>query len=86
MKSIQKIIEKLKLNVMSIDGVPESFSSEVNKLTLVSGGAVYLKIPFNKDKLVRECTMLELLKEVIPVPKVLDICSCRRFQACPVAG
>lgn len=73
MNPIQRIIEKLKLNVLKIDDVPESFSSEVYKLTLVSGEAVYLKIPFNKDKLVRECTMLELLKEVIPVPKVLDI-------------
>jgi Ser/Thr protein kinase RdoA (MazF antagonist) len=73
MNSNQKIIEKLKLNVLKIDTVPDSFSSEVYKLTLVSGEAVYLKIPFNKDKLVREYTMLELLKEVIPVPKVLDI-------------
>lgn len=46
MSSIMKVIEKMKLNVLSIDGVPDSFSSEVYKLTLavgehVSGGKYF---------------------------------------------
>jgi Ser/Thr protein kinase RdoA (MazF antagonist) len=73
MESISPIIEKFKLNVLKIEGVPESFSSEVYKLTLVNGQQVYLKVPFNRSKLVREYKMLELLKDVIPVPKVLDL-------------
>lgn len=73
MSTIQKVIENLKLNVLKIEDVPESFSSEVYKLTLASGENVYVKIPFNKDKLFREFQILETLKGVIPVPKVLDI-------------
>lgn len=73
MSSILNVIEKLKLNVLNIENVPESFSSDVYKLTLLSGEDVYVKIPYNKDKLFREFQMLEILKDVIPVPKVLDI-------------
>ncbi|PWW02746.1 phosphotransferase family enzyme [Paenibacillus cellulosilyticus] len=73
MSSILQVIEKLKLNVLNIEDVPESFSSEVYKLTLVSGQNVFVKIPFNKHKLFREFQMLETLKGIIPVPKVLDI-------------
>ncbi|SDK55070.1 Phosphotransferase enzyme family protein [Paenibacillus sp. OK060] len=73
MSSILNVIEKLKLNVLNIENVPESFSSDVYKLTLLSGEDVYVKIPYNKDKLFREFQMLEILKDVIPVPKVFDI-------------
>ncbi|MCR8641151.1 aminoglycoside phosphotransferase family protein [Paenibacillus sp. N1-5-1-14] len=73
MSSILNVIEKLKLNVANIEDVPDSFSSDVYKLTLASGENVYVKIPFNKDKLFREYQILETLKGVIPVPKVLDI-------------
>ena len=73
MSSILKVIEKLKLNALNIEDVPESFSSDVYKLTLASGETVFVKIPFNKDKLFREFQMLETLKDIIPVPKVLDI-------------
>lgn len=73
MSSILNVIEKLKLNVLNIEDVPESFSSEVYKLTLASGENVYIKIPFNKVKLYREFQILETLQGVIPVPKVLDI-------------
>lgn len=73
MSSILNVIEKLKLNVLNVEDVPESFSSDVYKLTLASGENVFVKIPFNKDKLYREFQMLETLKGIIPVPKVLDI-------------
>ncbi|ULO07619.1 aminoglycoside phosphotransferase family protein [Paenibacillus sp. 19GGS1-52] len=73
MNVIQEIIGRFKLNVLHIAEVPESFSSEVYKLTLVTQEDVYVKIPFNKDKLFREYEMLEKLTGIIPVPQVLDI-------------
>lgn len=36
MGSILKVIEKLKLNVLNVEDVLESFSSDVYKLTLAS--------------------------------------------------
>lgn len=75
MNAIQMIIKEFNLNVLSIDNVPESFSSQVYKLNLISGGSVYAKIPYNKDKLFREYRMLEKLNEVLPVPRVLDFWS-----------
>lgn len=72
MSSILNVIERLKLSVLNIDDVPESFSSEVYKLTLTNRENVYVKIPYNKDKLFREYQMLETFNGVIPVPKVLD--------------
>lgn len=62
MNTILKVIEKLKLKVLHIEDVPESYSSDVYKLTLVSGENVFVKIPFNKDKLYREFQILERLK------------------------
>lgn len=73
MSSILKVIETLKLNVLHVEDVPESFSSEVYKLTFAGGEHVFVKIPFNKDKLFREFQMLETLKGILPVPRVLDI-------------
>lgn len=73
MSSIRNVIDKLKLNVSKIEDVPESYSSEVYKLTLAGGEQAYVKIPFNKDKLYREFRMLDTLKDVIPVPNVLDV-------------
>ncbi|WP_018755497.1 phosphotransferase family protein [Paenibacillus terrigena] len=75
MNLIQTIIRRFNLNVLSIDNVPESFSSQVYKLDLTSGETVYAKIPYNRDKLYREYRMLEMLSEVLPVPKVLDFWS-----------
>lgn len=75
MNSIQMIIKVFNLNVLSIDNVPESFSSQVYKLNLINGGSVYAKIPYNRDKLFREYRMLEKLNEVLPVPRVLDFWS-----------
>lgn len=67
--------KRFNLNVLSIDNVPESFSSQVYKLNLTNGETVYAKIPYNRDKLYREYRMLEMLREVLPVPKVLDFWS-----------
>lgn len=72
MNSIQSVIKKLKLNVLDINTVPESFSSEVYKLNLANRTNVYVKIPFNRDKLYREYRILQRLHQVISVPNVLD--------------
>jgi aminoglycoside phosphotransferase (APT) family kinase protein len=72
MDRIQTVIEKFKLKVSCISSVPESYSSEVYKLKLTNGSNVYVKIPFNKDKLFREYRILQQLNGVISVPRVLD--------------
>lgn len=69
---LQTVMEHFKLNVKSIENVPESFSSEVYKLGLSNNQNVYIKIPFTKDKLFREYTILKKLESDLPVPRVLD--------------
>ncbi|WP_152392817.1 aminoglycoside phosphotransferase family protein [Paenibacillus guangzhouensis] len=75
MNLIQTIISRFNLQVKSIDHVPESFSSQVYQLNLTNGETVFAKIPYNRDKLYREYRMLEMLSEVVPVPRVLDLWS-----------
>lgn len=75
MNLVETIIKRFNLNVLSVDNVPESFSSQVYKLNLTNGETVYAKIPYNKDKLYREFCMLEMLREALPVPRVLDFWS-----------
>lgn len=72
MDNYKKYIDQLGINVSDVFNVPESFSSEVYSLLLKNGEKVILKIPYNKSKLLREYKMLELLKDKLPVPKVLD--------------
>ncbi|ALC85105.1 phosphotransferase [Bacillus sp. FJAT-22090] len=72
MENIQKVIKQFKLPILSIDTVPESFSSEVYKIQLINKKNVYIKIPFSKDKLFREYKMLIKLKNYMSVPTVLD--------------
>ena len=50
MNNIQKFIKRFKLNVIHVDGVPESYSSEVYRLTLSNQQQVHLKIPFNREE------------------------------------
>lgn len=51
----------------------QNHSFDIYKLTLASGETVFVKMPFNKDKIFREFQILETLKGIIPVPKVSDI-------------
>lgn len=69
---IQEAINKFNIKVATIINVPDSFSSQVVKLILTTGEKVILKIPYNRKKLLREFSVLNLLKDKIPVPKVLD--------------
>lgn len=72
MHQLKQIIEKLNLNVLTIDDVPDSFSSTVYKIILVNKQTVYLKIPYSKVKLVREYEAIEILRDVLPVPRLLE--------------
>lgn len=70
--SIQEAINKFNLKVSNMIDVPDSHSSQVVKLILATGENAILKIPYNRKKLLREFAVLNLLKDKIPVPKVLD--------------
>ncbi len=72
MSHLKKLIEIFKLNVLSIEDVPESYSSTVYKIRLATHQTVYLKIPYTKAKLELEFTVLERLKDELPVPRVLN--------------
>lgn len=70
--NLQKVIQKLKLDIREISDVPESFSSEVYRLLLANGQRAILKIPYNKSKLFREEKVLRLVKDRLPVAEILD--------------
>lgn len=72
MQQLKLIIEKLKLNVLSIEDVPDSFSSTVYKIKQVNQQIVYLKIPYSKVKLEREYEAIEILSDALPVPRLLE--------------
>src|SRR6056297_3102003 len=72
MNKVQQVINQFKLNVLAIEDVPQSFSSEVYKIKLMDQRDVYIKIPYSKLKLEREHTVLERLRQEVPVPQVLD--------------
>lgn len=72
MEQAAYVIKKMNLHVLSIDDVPESFSSAVYRLELSNQETVFLKIPYSKEKLIREAEALEALKGTVPVPNVLD--------------
>lgn len=62
----------MKLKVLDMDSVPESYSSKVCSLILENNEKVILKIPYNKDKLIKEYKMLELLEGKLPTARILD--------------
>lgn len=72
MDKLQQVIEKFKLNVLAIDGVPQSFSSAVYKIKLIDHRIVYIKIPYSKSKLELEYKVLERLRNELPIPQVLN--------------
>lgn len=72
MDEIKQVIKTFKLNVLAIEDVPQSFSSEVYKIKLMDQRVVYIKIPYSRLKREREYTVLERLHHELPVPQVLD--------------
>lgn len=73
MEQLGQIIKKLKINVLSIEDVPNSFSSTVYRVEQINKEVVYLKIPYSKLKLIREYEAIEILSEALPVPRLLEI-------------
>ena len=71
MEQLNQIIEKFQLNVLSIEDVPDSYSSTVYKIQQINQQIVYLKIPYSKVKLVREYEAIEILSDALPVPTLL---------------
>ncbi|WP_432406155.1 phosphotransferase family protein [Wukongibacter sp. M2B1] len=71
-KAIKRVIKRMKLKVRDMDSVPESYSSKVCSLVLENNEKVILKIPYNKDKLIKEYKMLQLLRGKLPTPQILD--------------
>ncbi|MEY8346905.1 aminoglycoside phosphotransferase family protein [Bacillus cereus] len=72
MDKLQQVLEKFRLNVLTIEDVPQSFGSTVYKIKLMDQRTVYIKIPYSKVKLEREYTVLERFRYELVVPQVLD--------------
>lgn len=73
MDAIKRAIVALGLSVASINPVKDSYSSTVRILELESGQRLVLKIPFTKEKLLREEKALKLLADNPLVPEIIDI-------------
>ena len=72
MNAIEDAIEALDLEVVKISELPESHSSIVRVLTLVSDERVVIKIPQSDKKLAREYRALSISRdcELTPIPLV----------------
>lgn len=71
-RKIQAAIDYFRLNVTTIQLVEESYSSTVRILWLTSGEKLVLKLPFNRNKVMREQKILTLLQGRLPVPRLID--------------
>jgi aminoglycoside phosphotransferase (APT) family kinase protein len=60
------------LRDVRLESVPESYSSTVRRIVLPDGGRLILKIPYSRQKLLRELTALRALQPSLPVPLVVD--------------
>ena len=70
--AVDEALRHFGLAAARIEGVPESFSSNVRRITLTSGECLILKIPYARHKLMRELTALRALRDDLPVPEVVD--------------
>ncbi|MCJ7550471.1 MAG: aminoglycoside phosphotransferase family protein, partial [Anaerolineae bacterium] len=71
--AVQDAIAHFNLEIADIQPVPDSFSSIVRLIELVSGEQLVLKIPYVKRKLFRELGALEAFHDDLPVPDVIDV-------------
>jgi aminoglycoside phosphotransferase (APT) family kinase protein len=70
---IRPIIKKLGLNVHEIQIITNSFSSLVCRLILRTGAGPTLKIPFSREKAIREVRSLNRLKHLPNIPRVYEL-------------
>ncbi|WP_284646275.1 phosphotransferase family protein [Paenibacillus silviterrae] len=80
---LNRVIQQLRLQVLSINEVEDSHSSTVYKCTLSNNENVFLKIPFSKLKYQRELEAYEILKGNVSTPVMLDYWS--GDEECPGA-
>ncbi|GIP38435.1 phosphotransferase [Paenibacillus sp. J31TS4] len=73
MSKLPAILREFGLEAAAVHPVPDSHSSEVYRVELRQGGDVYVKLPFNREKVYREQAMLGRLKGRLPVPEVLGL-------------
>ncbi|WJY27534.1 MULTISPECIES: phosphotransferase family protein [Sporosarcina] len=69
---LTRVLQQLKLDVLSFDEVDDSHSSTVYKCRLRTGEQVYLKIPYTKVKYDRELAAYKVLKDQVSIPDMLD--------------
>ena len=71
--AVHNAIAHFSLEIADIQPVPDSFSSIVRLIELVTGERLVLKIPYVKRKLFRELGALEAFHDDLPVPDVIDV-------------
>ncbi len=69
---LNRVLEKFRLPIESVNEVADSHSSTVYKCTLFNGENVFLKIPYSKLKYQRELEAYEILKGKVAIPEMLD--------------
>ncbi len=72
MDPIGRAVEAFGLKGATLLPVPESHSSQVRVAVLQDGQRLLLKVPSQRYKLFRELAALRALRELAPVPQVLD--------------
>lgn len=80
---LNRVIQHFKLDVLAISEVEDSHSSTVYRCTLQTGETIFIKIPFTELKCQRELEAYEILKDKVPIPKMLDYWS--GDEECPGA-
>jgi len=70
--ALRDAIAHFNLEIADLQPVPDSFSSIVRLIKLVTGERLVLKIPYVKRKLFRELGALEAFHDDLPVPDVVD--------------
>lgn len=80
---LKRVLEQFNLPIADIYEVEDSFSSTVYKCSLLSGGNVYVKIPYTKVKYQRELEAYQILAGAVSIPEMLDCWS--GDEKCPGA-
>lgn len=69
---ITQVVKQFQLDVISMQDVDQSYSSEVYRYVLRNGQTVYVKLPYTRVKWQRELDAYEVLKDRVPTPRLLD--------------
>ena len=69
---VTRALQHFGLEDVALESVPESYSSTVRRVILPDRGRLILKIPYSRQKLLRELTALRALQHDLPVPHVIN--------------